>query len=366
MASRNVSLSLLFAFIHLGLSAQLIYDDTNKGHYNKYGFRFYTGHVFAHTRAVNNTAGTSPFAFEIELSKRQISQEVWNLCHCYPTTGYLLAFKNYNNDILGYGFNAAYFVQYHLFSTARVSPVVRGSCGIEYNTKPYHKRNNPENNSYSSPINGSLQFAIGADALLGKNLQFDVLFGLNHISNGGLRQPNRGINWYGAAFNLSYLPDFSPPQKMNRNASESEPYKKWIGRVEFYLSYLSETFDEKERLVIFGTEAIAGRRLSPLHSVLAGVEWNLDMRNKRWAEHQNLLVNPNRYSLFSGHEFNMGDFRFSQKIGIYFFDKLKRNDMLYHKWGINYNFSSNLTLGFDLKAHRHIAEFLSLRCGVNF
>ncbi len=364
VVSRNIALSILFVFIHTGLIAQLLDDDPGKGFYNKYGFRFYTGNVFAHTRDVRNTLGTSPFAFEIELSKRIVNQEVWDLCRCYPTTGYLIAFKNYNNEILGYGFNTAYFVQYHFLSAAKISPVIRGAGGIEYNTNPYNAKSNTENHSYSSPVNASLQLAIGMDAHLGKNLVFDILFGFNHISNGGLRQPNRGINWYGTAFNVSYVPNFLPPQKISTSHSGVEPGRKWMGRFEIYLSYLSETFDEKERLVIYGSEATLGRRVSGLNTVLAGIEWNLDMRNKRRVEYYDLNVNPNRFSFLSGHEFNMGAFRFSQKIGIYFFDQLKHHDLLYHKWGINFNFSRNLIVGIDVKAHRHVAEFIGFRFGV--
>ena len=45
-----------------------------------------------------------------------------------------------------------------------------------------------------------------------------------------------------------------------------------------------------------------------------------------------------------GHEFLMGRIIFSQKLGIYLYDKLKYNDSIYQKYGINFFLSQILFL----------------------
>ncbi|MFB6257829.1 MAG: hypothetical protein ABEH38_03970 [Flavobacteriales bacterium] len=39
------------------------------------------------------------------------------------------------------------------------------------------------------------------------------------------------------------------------------------------------------------------------------------------------------------------------------------DDPIYHRWGLTYFLNSDLFVGIDLKAHRHIADFIDLRFG---
>ena len=64
-----------------------------------------------------------------------------------------------------------------------------------------------------------------------------------------------------------------------------------------------------------------------------------------------------------GHEFLMGRFTFSQKIGPYIYDIAKYNDPLYQTYGINFHVIENSFIGIHIKAHRHIADFMSIKLG---
>ncbi len=362
MYRSKIQISIIFLLLSLVINAQVLESDFSNS-FSRYGFRFYTGKIVAHAKDVENTSGSVPYALELEYSKRHTGLKTWNLCRCYPTTGFVFAYKNYDNKILGYGFHLSYFVQYHLLQNTRISPAIRGTGGIEYNSNPYHKINNPDNQSYSMHINFYLQIALNFDIRINELLFADVSLGFNHISNGGSKAPNRGINWPSIGAGIHYSPDFSPIKNRTEVLPESASDKKWIKRMEIYFSRISETFDEKERFMIYGSEFLIGRSPNNLNLILAGAEWNLDMSSKRRIEYYEYDDNPHRFSVLSGHEFIMGSFGFSQKIGVYLYDNLKLNSLWYHKWGINYKHKSNAIIGVEVKVHRHVAEFVSFKIG---
>ena len=337
-----------------------------KESFRKIGLRGYIGRIFVHSEDVENTSGSNPVAIEVEYSKRHIGETVWDLCRCYPTTGLVAAFHNYDNKVLGYGAHLAYFVQYHFFQNTRISPTLRGLGGLSYNSNPYQEDFNPDNRSYSLPINFSLQVALGIEAQLTKNYTADVHFSFNHISNGGIQQPNKGINWPALGLGFYYVPDYFTiinrkeisPKKINSST--------WFNRFEIYASAHSRTFEEKERFAVLGSELLLGYYLSNLNVLSTSLEWNYDYAQEKYVVLNNKNKSAHRISLNTGHEFVLGDFRFTQKAGIYLFDQLKENDLVYHKWGIIYLHKMGITVGVELKAHRHVAEVIVGKIGYQF
>ena len=84
---------------------------------------------------------------------------------------------------------------------------------------------------------------------------------------------------------------------------------------------------------------------------------NLNLAIKK----DSLQASPVKAGIMAGHEFILGRFLFSQQLGIYVFDQTPYFDRLYHRWGVQYNISKNFGVGFKLKAHRQVAEFIDLR-----
>lgn len=352
--------------VYLCFLANLVFSQNSSDAIRKIGLRPYVGNIFVHSEDVENTSGSRPFAIDLEFSKRFKGENIWNLCRCYPTSGFVAGYQDYDNEILGKGAHIAYFVQYHFLQLSKISPFIRATGGLSYNSSPHDEIKNPENQSYSLPVNFSLQFAGGVEFQVNKNWLLDLNTSFNHISNGGLEQPNKGINWLSFGLGTYYMPDYSP----FKNRDDVVPHKNsdndWFRRIELNGSALSRTFDEKERFLVFGSEFLLGYYLSNLHSLLGGLEWNLDQSLARKIEYEELEKTANRLSFNLGHEFILGNFRFSQKLGIYLLDQVQENDLIYHKWGMSYLHKSGTLLGVEVKAHRHVAEFIVGKIGFQF
>lgn len=335
--------------------------------YRKIGLRSYGGRIIAHSKDVENTSGSRPISVEIEFSKRKKSEETWHLCNCYPTAGWIAGYTHFNNNILGDGAHLGYFVQYHLWQTSRFGPAIRGQAGISYNNRPYHPTKNPNNNSYALPINAFLQLSGVVEWVINKNWAADVNASFNHISNGGLKEPNKGINWATLGASVYFVPNFSDfysPKKYEVKKINAQNY---FFRSEMYASGYTRTFmQSREFYPITGLEFLGGYYPNNLHSFIAGVELNYNFSRQQLIAIENLNKTAFRIGLSAGHEFVMGRFRFSQKLGFYALDELNLHNFLYHKWGLMYINKKGWLAGFELKAHRHIAEYAVLKTGWHF
>jgi hypothetical protein len=360
-----IVLQILAWLSFLILSFQVICQDTT--FYNRFGFRAYSGSIFVHSEDVENTSGSRPLAYEFEYARRHQSESVWNLCRCYPTTGFVGGYTNYDNEILGWGAHLGYFVQYHFFQRTRITPTIRGLGGLSYNNRPHDPIANPNNLSYSLPINFVLQLSGAIEARLSEKITIDFALSFNHISNGGIRQPNKGINWPSYGFGLYYTPNFSPFTDRSNQVPARLNNRSWFVRANAYSSGHTKTFnDQKSHFMVYGIEALSGYYLTNLHTLMGGMEWNFDLARQEQVAVESLNVTPQRISLNIGHEFILGDFRFSQKIGGYLLDPIKNTGRFYHKWGMSYLHKSGIIGGIELKAHRHVAEIVTGTLGWQF
>ena len=76
-------------------------------------------------------------------------------------------------------------------------------------------------------------------------------------------------------------------------------------------------------------------------------------------DHKYLAVNV-------GNEFLFGRFNFYQQLGIYLYAPYERVDAVYQRYGLSYRVIDNLIFGINIKAHRHIADFMDFRLGYMF
>lgn len=157
--------------------------------------KIHYGFIIAHSIAVQNTAGSHPRGVEVEFFKQRVDTASWTLCHCYPAKGWNFSYFDFDNTVLGNGFSVSYFLEPSYRISKRAEFRFRGNIGFSYLTNPYHIQQNPANLSYSSHISGYVQLGVSGRYKIGR--QWLALLGAQyqHLSNGGLKEPNKGINW---------------------------------------------------------------------------------------------------------------------------------------------------------------------------
>lgn len=315
------------------------------------------GFVFAHDEQVSNTAGTNIAAFELKLNRTRIDDEAKRYNPRYFNSGFSLAYLHFNKPFLGNGifgsfFIEPYFVNNHHFT---FGPVAR--IGLSYNTNPYHEQLNNENFSYSSHITPYLSLGLNTTIKISKTFCLDAGINFNHISNGGIKHPNYGMNFPTASLGLEY--------DLNIYKTENIiplPEFKWRFDVIPFTSYKSIALDKEHFYWVYGLSLQASRKTGYYHAFSLGAEWVADLGKKKEFE---ISGRPNtdfnRFGLLAGHEFLFKRFNFSQQLGLFIYNKDSNLGLMYHRWGLNYKMNPRWMIGCNLSAHRLTADFLDVR-----
>jgi len=326
------------------------------------------GFIFAHSEEVQNTKGARPTGIEAIFSWQRNDAAAFDLCRCYPRQGVMLAYYDYDVDLLGKSGTAAYFLE----PTYRISDKVlfsfKGAMGLSYLNNPFDSISNPGNQSYSTHMSVYLLVGVGAWVRLSEKWWLNPSINYQHISNGGSRQPNKGINWPTAGIAVNYQPVSRPwytGTRTTENYWKETPTRYSVA----LLGTMRRGFDEvgdRKRNVMGGLAVQAGRQVGNLSMLTLGAEVYHDDELKNKLRKDGLDASPVKAGLLVGHEFLLGRFQFGQGIGVYVFDQTPYYDRIFHRWGLNYSINRHLSAGVNLLAHRHVAEFVDFRITYTF
>jgi hypothetical protein len=321
------------------------------------------GFIFAHSRVVQNTKGANPTGIELILGWQRNDNETWSLCNCFPKKGLLLAFYDYDVKILGKSFNAAYFLEPFYKLTNRSFFSFKGLAGLAYLTNPFDSVTNPANQSYSAAVGIYLLVGLGVSFVLSEHWWMNGSINYQHISNGGLRQPNKGINWPTAGVSITYQKNPRPYYSAPR--SKVKFWKDYPLRWDLGIFGIAKRGTTENgysrRMPLIGGGLQTGKQVGRINMLTLGAEVYDDKSLRMQIKRDSIRASAVRSGLLIGHEFLLGKFVFSQRLGVYVFNQTPYYDRIYHRWGLHYFINKKLGVGFQLKAHRHVADFVDFR-----
>jgi hypothetical protein len=320
------------------------------------------GFIFAHSADVENTAGSRPLGFALEHSTLKFDSASYNFARCYPHSGFGVVYFDYDNEILGHSVSATYFLEPTFALTQRLFFAPRGSAGLSFLTNPYHPTRNPDNNSYSLPVSVFLHVGLAVNYQLTKKFGIHAAANYLHISNGGIKDPNKGINWPTANVGIRY--------QLNDNQFKRQSYapSKTVSKFRrldlgLYTSSKIVAKGEKQRLFVPGAFVGYHQQLNHLHTIGLVADAHLDYSLAEKQKRAGVPLYFHFVSFAINHEFLMGRLTFWQQAGYYVLPPDDSFISWYHRWGLNYNLTENLSIGVSLKAHLHVAHFADLRLG---
>lgn len=360
LRNKHQLLFLLPAFL-LCFSA---YTQNNAGinkTYPYYSARMHQGYVLIHSRDLRPIENSFPTGLELDIGWHRASEEAWQQCHCLPKTGLSLAAWSYDNpDVLGHGATAMFYLQPQFWVEKKFSFSIRAAMGLSYQNKPYDADSNPNNLSYSTRIAFPLQLGTAFHFRLNERWWLDVNTVYNHFSNGGMKQPNKGINW--PSFGLGLTRYLEPPALREGPRLDWHTDKKASSRTEISLLM---TYQEPVDGLYYtspGLEFKHARRIGRLNNLTGSVEYFHDSYRASLGESDD----PHGLGTAVGHEFLLGKFRFSQQFYFYLLKPDVQPADVYQRYGLMYAFRQYWSVGFNLKVHGHVADFIDLRVARRF
>ncbi|HEX5655203.1 MAG TPA: acyloxyacyl hydrolase [Chitinophagaceae bacterium] len=321
------------------------------------------GFILAHSPLVENTKGARPTGLELGLGWQRSDAAAWNLCNCYPRGGLVISYYDYDTKILGRSFSAAYFLEPNYRLGKRVFFSFKGMAGLAYLTNPFDSLTNHTNQSYSTTISGYLLLGLGLSYRLSDHWWLESSVNYQHTSNAGLSQPNKGINWPTAGIGVRYQKQTRDYYTGNRSKEKFWKNKspRWDISVFGILKKGSDVSGNRKRLPLLGLGVQGSKQVGRINSLTLGTEIYRDEALRIQLKRDSITASPVKAGILFGHEFLLGKFIFSQRLGIYLFDQTPYYDRLFHRWGIQYRLNRHWGAGLHLKAHRHVADFIDVR-----
>lgn len=330
------------------------------------GFKGHLGSVLPHASAISHLTDTWLWGFQAEISRIRTTRASWDACNCYSQNGISISYFNFNNpEVLGGAANVAVFAEPQL-TLSKMNLSLRAGAGVSYVTKVFHPDENPQNLFFSTPWSGLLLAQLNGRYRLNRTWLLRIGASYHHISNGGKRQPNKGMNFptldVGVDYSVKYVA--LPRREKLRLADRSVRY---YAGVFYNTRAIDESdFQETERKAVVGLQGGFYAPVVRMHAVGIGLEASYDGALKERARDQKESFDHYVVSAMLRHHFFFGRFDFSQALGIYIFKEYPTPAEVFQRYALHYRLWQRFQLGFSLKAHLHTAEQMDVRLGYHF
>ena len=328
------------------------------------GLSFHYGAVLVHSNDVKSIQHAKPKGISFDWSKQFIDSLSYTYCRTYIRKGFSFYFYDLGTPILGNGFIVSYFLEPVYRIGEKFQFQFRGDMGAGYFSNPFDSVKNPKNKNYSLHITPSLHISAGFGWHITRKLILVGNANFNHMSNGGNKEPNAGLNWSTFSVALLYVPEKNQLPKYNKPARYKWSEKK--AGADIGLMFVPKQGYHRKwkttRNYMAGIFVTATKKLSRISAVSAGAE----VYYNKFIDAPGVAPDNSKpatlASLFFGHEFLFNRIIFSQQLGRYISHyPVFLKSAIYHRWGFRYRLNNRLFAGFNMKVHRYTADFIDLR-----
>jgi hypothetical protein len=336
------------------------------------GFRAHYGFIIPHSRAIAEISNSNPRGIEADLAWHLMRENIWKHCYCYPRTGFSLNYFDFNfPQVLGHSVALYPYIEPWIRPQKNLSITFRFGIGPAVLTKIYDEETNPDNFFFSDHLSFVAMLNVAMNYRISRRVNTRVAFNYNHISNGGLKLPNVGMNFptLNAGFDYSFS-DIDFPSRPKDTMRVLYTDKCWFDAYMLGTAKNAEKGEEK-RYPVIGFGIYYNYLFGRVIAANVGTEWISDFSVKE--QIRRLYINDpgaapdhNRAAVLLGINLLFGRFSFHHQWGIYYYEPYPARNRIYERYGLNLRFTQRLYIGINIKAHGHVADLMDARLGVIF
>lgn len=359
MTSNFISIPALIVVALLSFQGIAQNGDPEKKSIFQTSLGFHKAKVLIHNKDLQVVKNSAPNGLQIDLAWQYRNEEAWNKCHCFPKIGMSIVGWDYDEkDILGYGISGLFFVEPEYNANGLISFSVKGAYGLSYMTRPYDEVSNILNQAYSTGLNFALYLGAKVGLRLSDRSKIHLGLFFNHTSNGGIKKPNRGLNY--PSLELAFSRYTADPEFADYSKLPWDKSKRLIRLdISTYLSWKSMA--DNVHVVSPGIEVKGSRQFGKVNAMTLGLEYLYDNFLQYRLDQSGQTTPSDKFSAAIGHEFLLGKLIFSQQIGFYLYKPYKEGADMYQRYGLSYSFNSWLAFGVNMKTHGHVADLVDFR-----
>lgn len=337
------------------------------------------GKVLKHSKKFVAPVPDISTSYEINFVQQTDGRKAWQQRRNYPLLGFGVALTNYGIDSI-YGKCISIYpnLQIPIIRGEKLEWTFRAAFGLGYATKRYERVPSWDtiNTAIGSHFNNYSTFYTDLRYHVNEHLDVQVGVNFSHISNAALRQPNLGINMYGAHIGARYFPVTSKPARIANNPPELK--NRWLVQARGGISATEVGMADGPLLPVYLASLYASRRYLGKNKMFAGIDYSY--HTHVYVFQRNNEINPgkekqNAYksAIFVGNEFLFGRVGLLFQIGVYLKQAKLPVDAYYQKLGGNLYIIQNekgilkeLFASCLLKTHKSQAELVEMGIGVGF
>lgn len=367
--TKTTILLILATIIHLWAQGQQDSVEVNSQRDPLYiGVKYQYGDILAHSSDIESISGTNPWGLTFEVSQLKTKDKSWRNCNCYSKVGLSFSYTNFANpDVLGNAYSMVFFLEPLITYQRNFHVSFRAGMGISYMDNIYDEIENPTNLFYSTSFSFPLLVNLALNYKIAPEWNANLSVFYNHISNGGMRQPNKGINYPTIALGLDYIlfPKSLPVRKRVKSAS-GYPWQRYLGIFATTRSVSDSTNENDNRKLTIGLNGGVTKRLGKIYGFNLGFEASYDGSNREKRKVGNEDYSTYIFSLMAGNNLHFGRYRFSQQFGVYLGSPDPNDRWLFQRYALDYQLTDLLKVGISLKAYGHVAQNIDVRMGIVF
>jgi hypothetical protein len=294
---------------------------------------------------------------EINFSRQTDGSKDWHRHNNYPQTGISFFYGNPGSKkYAGKSISLFPFVNFSFIRKKNFKSSFRAGTGISWIEKPYDVNSNHKNTLIGSHLNNIIHLMQQNEIRLNNSLSVNAGFAFIHISNGGVKLPNFGLNIPTLSAGLRYT--FN--EKISKDSSEITIDKRPKIRLLASLGAKQTPWAGSPRYVVgfVGTEIV--KPVSGADDIGGGLDVFYD---------PSLTKDPSGYIKTSDKTENLqvgvhafyarkiGRLSIPLQVGVYIINPSKRSG-IYQNVGLRYKLSKHLSAFYYLKTHAGKADYI--------
>lgn len=328
------------------------------------------GFIIPHAPDLRVISQSRPTGVELTYSRTNLGRTAYERCNCFARVGGYINYFAFNNPAeLGRTFGMGGYFEPLIRYRKPLHFSLRVTAGLTYLTRVYNAEANPQNTFFGSPLSGLLALSVSAHYRLTDRAFFSATASYNHISNGGIRQPNRGMNFPTLGIGLTQVADPTPfpnPDQWSRPSLTGRFTKRIVAFGSIRTLPRVNNFPERAEGV-WGLMATAGHRVSRFHAFTGGLEYINDGYIREQLRRENVIANHRQFGLLAGYELWLGRYIFTTHAGWNVYQPAAYlNGRVFQRYQLLYMLRHRYLLGVGLKAKLNVAEGFDVRLGVQF
>lgn len=324
--------------------------------------------------------------YSAQVLKQTTGKKDWEKLFNYPQYGIgVYGFDFLDNKKMGSPFAVYAIYSSKIKEWNKLKWYYSANLGISFNSNPFDYDAAYYNTSVGSKTNMYISLGTGLYYEIGKHFDVGLNLKFNHLSNGAMKIPNKGLNAVAPQVSLVYYPERVNPVKDENIASKIKKYNTWEVSVfggkknVFYRGdnrddiRLYDGFDYS----VYGAEAFYMRQYSAKSAYGLGLgvtkdeQYNHTMyvqdsvlyQKKRFSkDHVLLSVIPTYRLMIDRLYINVG-------LGYYVTKKNRKydNSALFQRLSLQYQITDRFFASFGINAYDlHVANYLEWKLGYTF